>query len=169
MCLPKKPDQTALNEIRARVQHQLERLPLKLEIEDAAREAWDQWYMAQPTSVHNKRLDTIGVRLLALLALSSDKNRVDLATCEAVLAMLRYQLAVRRATDPLDCDNAIAGLEEKIRRVLRSQGSMAERGLRRKTNADRAGLWAYKQAIKNLLGAGDIVQEKPGMYGPAAL
>jgi hypothetical protein len=52
-------------------------------------------------------------------------------------------------TDPIDADNTIAKVEEKIRRFL-SRGALDRRELQRKVHAHRHGLWAFGMAIKNL-------------------
>ena len=64
--------------------------------------------------------------------------------------------AARPPFDPVDAENKIAALEEKIRRVLTAKGPRSTRELRRDTHADRVGLWAFEQALKNLVAAGDI-------------
>jgi hypothetical protein len=46
-------------------------------------------------------------------------------------------------------------MEEKIRRVL-SNGPKKERELKQRVNANRAGIWAFDTAKKNLVRAGEI-------------
>jgi hypothetical protein len=168
VALPKPPDETALCEIRKRIINQIETLDLhtndqvRLEFTDEARECWTGWYENLPESEHIRRLDTIGLRLLALIALTTDKNLVDLETVEIVKSILAYEFAIRKLTDPINADNIIARLEESIRRVLETSGPLKKRDLRRKTHADRCGLWAFDKALENLTNAGDIDKEHQG-------
>jgi hypothetical protein len=153
---PKSPDEEVLKKLRTRIQQQLAKLPLKLSITPEGMKAWQEWYNDVPSSEHTKRLDTIGFRLMGLIALTTDKDSIDLETVRTVTAILDYELRVRILTDPIDADNTISKLEEKIRRALDVRGPLSKRDLRRHTHADRAGLWAFESAIKNLTNAGDI-------------
>jgi hypothetical protein len=155
---PEPPDPEKLNNVRSRIQHQLVRLPLKFDISEEGREIWDAWYGQLPSSEHVRRLDTIGFRLLPLIAITTDKNVIDAETVGTVTSILNYELEVRTLTDPIDADSTISKLEEKIRRVLKTKGPQKERDLRRNTHADRAGLWAFNSAMENLRKAGDIVK-----------
>jgi hypothetical protein len=125
--------------------------------------AWEQWYNMLPASEHSRRLDTIGFRLLGLIALITDKDEVDLETVNTVTAIQKYVLNVRILTDPIDADNTISRLEEKIRRALGARGPLSRRELRRLTHADRAGLWAFEAAVKNLISALDV-QYQSGVF-----
>jgi hypothetical protein len=153
---PEPRDPAKLDEIRGRLLRQLGRLPLSPSIEADAKVAWQEWYEHLPSSVHAKRLDSIGFRLMAVMALTTDKSAIDLETIRRVIAILNYELAVRALTDPIDADRTIARIEETIRRQLRTRGLLSERELRRYTNADRHGLWVFKAALKNLVDAHDV-------------
>jgi hypothetical protein len=156
---PEAPDQLKLDDVRGRIQKQIERLPLTFDITSEGRAAWEEWYKGLPPSEHAKRLDTIGFRLLGLIALTTDKDSVDLETVRTVTAILEYEFNIRRLTDPIDADNKIARLEEGARRVLSTVGPLNKRDLRRRVHADRLGLWAFDTAIANLVRAGDIEVE----------
>jgi hypothetical protein len=153
---PDPPNETDLAAIRERIDAQLRSLPLTVGITPEAKRRWEAWYEALPPSEHVKRLDTIGFRLLPLIALTTEKDLIDLATVEVVCAILDYELRLRMLTDPIDADNKIAAMEERIRRVLRVKGPLTLRDLRRATNADRVGFWALEKALQNLAKAGDV-------------
>jgi hypothetical protein len=106
--------------------------------------------MSQPIkSIHTKRLDTYASRLMILLAVNGLKTTVDLDVVQYATELADWQLEIRKEYDPIDADNMIAKLEEKIRRALRN-GAMRERDLMRKIHAHRSGRWAYDRA-KNIL------------------
>ena len=162
---PKPVEEHILGEIKGRIQRLLARLPLRYEISPDARRHWETWYEALPSSEHVKRLDTIGLRLLPLVALTNDKEIIDMETVDSVCAILDYELRLRIMTDPIDADDRIAKLEEKIRRTLKSRGPLSNRELRRAVHAEREGVWAYQTAIGNLLNVKDVWQDS-GRFFP---
>jgi Protein of unknown function (DUF3987) len=153
---PEARDRGELSALQDRLAKQLARLPLTLDIESDAKRVWEEWYDALQPSEHARRLDAIGFRLMMVLALTTDKARIDLETVKRVLAILDYELRVRVVTDPVNADDRIARLEEKIRRQLKARGSLSERDLRRYCSADREGLWAFRRAIENVRAAKDV-------------
>jgi hypothetical protein len=74
---PQPPDPCRLASIRSELLQQLSRLPLTLEITAEGKEAWEQLYLGLPSSEHVKRIDTLGFRLLALIALTTGKTAID--------------------------------------------------------------------------------------------
>jgi hypothetical protein len=132
----------------------------ELSITPDALAAYDGWYMGLGNSVHAKRLDTYAMRLMPLLAVNDFKDEIDLGTVKKVIELCNHQLIVRQAYDPIDADNATANMEIRIRRVLRAKGTISERDLKRAVHAERAGLYIYQAAIKNLGVAGEIDWDK---------
>lgn len=127
---------------------------IELDIIPSARAAWDKWYMTVEASVHVKRLDGMGLRLMMLLAVNEKKSVIDSSIVQRAIAILNWQLAVRKQYDPVDCDNVVASLEQRIIRSL--SGPKSDRELRRAAHADRCGLWLFDAARKNLQKAGLI-------------
>jgi hypothetical protein len=152
---PEAAPEAEVNALRARIEAQVSRSAVKLDISDPGKARWADWYEHLPASEHTRRLDTIGFRLMALIALSTDKSEVDLETVETVVAMLDYELEFRRLTDPIDADNRIAMLEQKILRQL-ERGPLSTRELQKSVHAHRTGLWAYTAAFQNLLNHGFV-------------
>lgn len=157
---PEPRDEQRLQEIGNRIVMQLPRVPLKLSIELDAKMEWQRWYDALPPSVHAKRLDTIGMRLFKIMAVTMDKTTVDLELVRLVIRILDYELRVREVTDPIDATSTIARMEQKITRQLESRGTLDKGQLRRHTHASRDGLWCFEAALKNLLEAGLILALK---------
>jgi hypothetical protein len=88
---------------------------------------------------------------MSLLAVNDLKTEVDVETVEKVIKLCDHQHRVRQLHDPVDADNAVASLEEKIRRTLRAKGSASSRALKRVLHPERTGLWFYNTALKNLI------------------
>jgi hypothetical protein len=146
-----------LGDLLARIDHAAGTGHLVQRLDDDARELWEGWYAAMPRTIHSRRLDTYGMRLMILLSLSrGDLDLVSADTVRRVCALLNHQLALRQEFDPIDAETTMARMEEQIRRVLRAKGPLTNRDLRRFTNAGRVGLWIFEQAKANLLSAKDI-------------
>ena len=162
---PKETDHDRVERIVKAIARQLDALPKTLGITPEAKARWTDWYLNLSGGVHAKRLDALGFRLMQILALVTDRQIVDLQTVDNTLCILDYELRIRRLTDPIDADNMIARLEEKIRRTLAGRGPLTHRNLLRFVNANRTGLWAFESAISNLKHHGQIRFENSlGIY-----
>jgi hypothetical protein len=137
---------------------QVERV-CEVSLTPGARALYDFWYMNRERSIHVKRLDTYSMRLMPLLAVNELKSEVDEEIVRKVIALANWQLEVRREYDPIDADNKTAAMEEKIRRALKT-GPRTDRELKQSTHANRAGLWFYDTAIKNLEHAEEIHRDR---------
>lgn len=167
IALPKAIPQAAMNTLRERTIRVLERVdeawqhngrrPVPYHLTARALARFETWYLAREGSVFERRLDTYAHRLMILLAATTGADEIDEATVERVVALLGYELEVRRAHDPVDADNAVAVMEEKIRRAL-ARGAMGARELKRACHADRAGIWIWDTSVKNLIKDGEIVE-----------
>ncbi|MGH2368558.1 MAG: hypothetical protein ACRDI2_10170 [Chloroflexota bacterium] len=166
--VPRPIPETRLERLRTAVRQRLDAVdqayranglrPAPYRLTPGALAAFQGWYEARTGSVFERRLDTYGHRLMLLLAVSAGRDVIDEDLVERVVTLLRYQLELRRECDPIDADNTIAALEERIRRTL-ARGAMRGRDLKRRCSYHRAGLWAWEQAVTNLRKAGEIVHE----------
>ena len=127
-----------------------------LKFTSEAKEMYHDWYMNMEQSVHSKRVDVYALRFMPLLAVNELKNIVDTKIVKKVIALCDWQISVRKQNDPIDADNKIAHMEERIRRVLQN-GPRSQRELKQYTNANRSGLWCFKSALKHLEDAEEIV------------
>ena len=164
------PDEGAgagmLEEARKQIKGQIIRVAagLMLDITPDAKAAWEEWYQNLRTSIHTKRLDAIGLRLMMILAATTDKDVIDRETVERIIRILNYELAVRLTTDPIDADTAVARMEIAIRKQLEVRGALTDRDLKQHTNAHRKGLWVFEQALKNLIKAREVVVQGGRKY-----
>ena len=74
---------------------------------------------------------------------------VDGEIVRAVMTFLDYELEVRKALQPIDADNAIAKMEQKIVRQV-DVLTPTKRELARSVHADRAGRWIFQTALENV-------------------
>jgi hypothetical protein len=129
-----------------------------------ARAIFDTWYFGQERSVFTKRLDTYGHRLMPLLAVNELKSEIDAGTAQKVVALLTYQLEARRQADPIDADNAVARLEERIRRLL-GPAPLGKRELERRGHKTRVGSWTWDVALRGMIKGGEVVfDQKTNLY-----
>jgi hypothetical protein len=131
---------------------------LKLNMSAEALALYHGWYMNLERSPHAKRLDTYAMRLMSLLSVNDLKREVDEETARKAIALADWQLEVRRLYDPIDAENTIAKMEQKIRRCLRD-GPQKEWKLKKAVHYERDGLWAYNTAKTNLERAGELVYD----------
>lgn len=152
---------TLVEGLRAKTKEQLEEVwrlepqPSILRLTPGAFERWKTWYEGLEDSLYANRLDTIGLRLMIIFTITTGKGEVDEEIVNAVVALLDYELAVRKLLDPIDAENAIARMEERIRRALQ-RGRMKKRTLAQWVHAHRVGTWVFNTALKNLLREGEI-------------
>jgi hypothetical protein len=159
---PKPKPEAEMARLRDLVKSQVPTGPTDFSISPEGSELWTRWYESRPRSVHATRLDTIGFRLMGLLAVTMDKGEIDSAVVSVVTKILDYEYRVRVATDPINADNKIAGLEQKIRNALSLNRNcwVPERELRQKTHADRTGLFYFNCALKNLATISGEIESK---------
>jgi hypothetical protein len=129
--------------------------PTVYKVDNEATARFDEWYQRREDSIFERRLDTYGHRLMLIHAAMLGRTVIDLEVVEGVIALLDYQLDVRRECDPVDAENSIAQMEEKIRRAL-ARGPLKERELKRRCHYERHGLWIWNKALENLKNAGEV-------------
>jgi hypothetical protein len=134
-------------------------LPVRYRLTPGALACFRTWYDAREGSIFERRLDTYGHRLMLLLAATTGRAEIDEDLARRVVALLRYQLEVRREVDPVDAESLIAGLEEKIRRAL-ARGALKGRDLKKRVHYERVGVWAWEQAVGNLRRTGELVVDR---------
>ena len=144
-----------LNEILSLFRERVE-----MPVEPDAFRLFDKWYLSLESSVHTRRIDTYALRLMPLLAANDCKTLVDVDIVQKVVRLCDWQLETRKLHDPIDCDNSIAKMEEKIRRNLRARGPLRERQIKQVTGANRDGLFVFNNAMKNLMRAREIAWDK---------
>jgi hypothetical protein len=172
--VPQMVPEDALSPLRSRVRDLLAGIdaayaanglrPVPYRLTSGAHDLFRHWYETREGSLFERRLDTYAHRLMVLLAATSGVDIVNETIMEAVISLLRYQLDVRRECDPIDAENTIAALEERIRRIL-ARGAVKGRELKRRCSYNRVGIWAWNTAVANLIVAGEIERDpKADLY-----
>lgn len=162
--LPEAVRFEAVKRLQDRVLAQVERAeqnkPL-LSFDAEARRRWEEWYRAMPETPYAARLDTYGLRLLMLYAVTTESWKITRPLVDAVLPLLDYELAVRRELDPVDAEGVVARMERLILRHL-NKGRMTATRLQDLVNVKHYGLWCFEQAMRNLRAQDWIGQVRAG-------
>lgn len=132
---------------------------LELDLTQNARHMYEEWYLNLERSVHANRLDSYALRFMPLIAVNEGKTVIDTDIVAKTITLMNWQLKVRRMHDPVDADNTLARLEEKIRRIL-GNGPRTERDLKRYTHCKSDGIWYFRTAITNLEKEREIQYDK---------
>jgi len=149
---PKPPNALALQNLSERIHKQLTCPPTNpYKFTQEADDSWAAWYERLPKSEFAKRLDGLGFRLMPILTATCDKTEVDGEIISMVTSMLDHELEVRKALQPIDADNAIAKMEQKVVRVLDIHGPLDRRNLAKYCNAHRTGDWIFRTALENMM------------------
>ena len=136
-----------------------------LQITPEAFEIFSEWYKNTPPSLFTKRLDTYGHRLMILFCANENKTLVTADITERVVKLLEWQRRVREENDVIDAEGKIARMEEGIRRALRKNNQgITRRELQRVTHYNRAGVFVWNSALKNLLSEEILFDSKKQIY-----
>ena len=130
-----------------------------LAIDTDAQKRYNDWYLSLNQSVYTKRIDTYAMRFMALLAVNDDHTTITLPIVDKVIELMQWQINVRQVHDPIDADNNMAKMEQRILRAL-NNGALSDRELKQSTHANRSGLWFYNTAKNNLIKYHEIVFNK---------
>ena len=133
-----------------------------ISLSPAATKTWSDYYPSlEKGGIHAKRLDTYGFRWMILLALSQEEFEISERVVEQVIALNDYELAIRRLYDPIDAENNVAKMEERIRRIMSEHSNRCWtcRELQQRTHSNRVGIWVLKTALENLEKIGEIKKE----------
>jgi hypothetical protein len=98
-------------------------------------------------------------QLMIIFAVNEGAGEIGQDIAERVVSLLRWQKEIRGEYDPVGSENAVARLEEQIRRILKRQ-NRTSRELRQYANADRVGVYLYNAARENLLKDGQIKYDR---------
>jgi hypothetical protein len=137
---------------------------LTLTVSEDAHEYYKNWYFKLPDSIYADRMETYSLRCAIILAVNDLKPQIDLETMKKATALCDWQIEVRREFDPIQAEDRVTEMEERIRRVLQKE-SLTESKIKQKINPWKSenkpiSLWVYSKALKNLKDAKEIAQNK---------
>lgn len=152
----KKPLQLGLHRI---LEHSV--FIRRLKLTEGAKELFQKWYMELRAKKMQaaKRLDTYAHRFMILFSVNDSKDEVDLETVQKVITLMDYELKLRNECDPIDADNKIAAMEERLRRIIQT-GPADIQTLKKRAHYERSGLWVFDTAMKNLQKGREMVWDK---------
>jgi hypothetical protein len=129
---------------------------IALPLTPEADKLWAEFYVELEQSPLTTRLDSMGPRLMSLLAFLADKQEIDAEIVQATLDILEYQRRVREVLQPDDGVTPDAKVENAMLRQLKNRGELSERELKQFSNCGRQGRQACKRALDSLKDAKEI-------------
>jgi hypothetical protein len=167
--IPKSPLESSRQEYGGRVRTLLQQIAEWSKTHDGriclspgAEKLWIDYYPSlEKGGLHAKRLDTYAFRWMSLLALSQEEFEIGKHIVEQAIALIEYELSVRRLYDPIDAESNVAKMEERLRRVMGEQLNRCwtHRELQQRTHSNRVGIWVLRTALENLEKIGEIKKE----------
>jgi hypothetical protein len=160
--LPEPPNEKVLAKLRVRLTKQIKNTPSEFSFTASAKKLWESWYRSLRRNNENelsgtrRRLDTIGIRLAMLIALTTDKREIDDATVRTVTEIMNYAHHVRKAYAPIDAETFDAHVEQAIMRALWTHGPLSRSETNRRANVTRFGKGKFSGAVARLVSADDI-------------
>ena len=143
--IPKKLNEDVRRQIKTDIGDLLkhaETVP-ELKIEPDAEELYRQWYLNQEPSVHDEAVRYLRVTPDDLVAVNGHESAVNVGVVRDVIRLVDWQLEVRKLHDPIDADNKIAAMEEKVRGLF-VVGQSRKARLKAAVNYARCGIWIYR-------------------------
>jgi hypothetical protein len=158
---PMNPNPEALEHLVQRIQQTastLQQQPRRtMTMSPDAEQLWKTFYMENfRDDVEWNRIDTYGFRFMALQTILRDEAQVTKKNVQEVIDLLLYEVATRRAVNPVVAENDFARIEELIRRHLPEGTTMSKRELGRAINAHRYGIRYFDTALFSLQGNHEI-------------
>lgn len=174
---PPDPDSNRVGQLRERLKGLVKEVRSKIHnksdavaIDFASREAaqmWTDFYEKEidPEDKVQNRIDTIGERLMMIVALAQGRFEIEEATVKAVLEFLRYEVGLRRLFYPHIAANAVATIQQRITARLPQIGdSMSRRQLYRAVHGERYGTDIFEKALDGLVRESILRRGTPGSY-----
>lgn len=136
--------------------------PRVLKMDPEAEAIWQKFYENFGDGPEWNRIDTYGLRLMALQTVLRGEGTVTKENVQQVVDALQYEVAVREAVNPIIAENPIAQMEETIRRHFPEDKTLKKRDLQRATNYTRHGIEIFNRALNNMVTNEEIIEEKNG-------
>jgi hypothetical protein len=127
-----------------------------IEMDEDAEDRMNQWYKSYERNDFTKRLESYGLRLLQIMAISEKKTEIDLDMVERVITLLEWQKRVREAYQPTEYTSVMAQIENLIRNVVKANPMIAEGRIKNKIRAKRFETWKVDKAFENLTKSGEL-------------
>ena len=131
-----------------------------------AEEAWMEYYRPLRLSGDRlaERLDSYGLRLVTLFAVSRGEDEISQDTVSRVVELLEYQRAARRLVQPVEAESLDAALAQHVLRVLaNAPGVLVKRSaLYRAVHAERYGPDCFTRVLRGLGSIGHVEKENEG-------
>ena len=125
----------------------------RFKVTKKAKKVFDRWYADLPNSISSDRLDYYGHRLMVLLAVNEEKERIESELVERVIKGVNLEMKVREQYQPFGAETKLVKVEESIRRQLTKHGPLSKKELQINIHYTRYGITLFQRALDNLMKA----------------
>jgi hypothetical protein len=128
-----------------------------IEISLEAEKRMDEWYKSFERTEFTTRIESYGLRILMIMAVSEGKTTIDLDMAERVISLLDWQVKVRDTYQPQDYTDTMSRIENLIRRAVKKNPWIDEGILLKNIHSARFDSWKVDKAFENLLRNKELV------------
>jgi len=122
-----------------------------LELDLDAYDLLQEWYMSCKSGDSTKRLETYGLRILMIMALSEKKHNIDAEMAGRCIQLLEWQKEVREVYHPVEFVNASAQIENLIRKCVMARSGITKKNLLLQIGSNRFEIQKVDRAILSLV------------------
>lgn len=130
--------------------------PSVIEVDPDALQLLQEWYEFCESSDYTKRLETYGLRILMLMALSEKKFTIDESMAKRCIQLLEWQKEVREAYHPMEYTSITAQIENLIRKAVMLHSGIPKGQLLSRIGSKRFETWKVEKAIETLVKSREI-------------
>jgi len=123
-----------------------------LELDLDAYDLLQEWYMSSKSGGDStKRLETYGLRILMIMALSEKKHVIDVEMAKRCIQLLDWQKEVREIYHPVEFANITAQIENLIRKCIMAHPGITKRNLFNQIGSKRFDIQRVDKAVESLI------------------
>jgi len=127
-----------------------------MEVDSEALDLLQEWYESCEASDFTKRLETYGLRILMLMALSEKKRSINEDMAKRCIQLLEWQKEVRESYQPVEYTSVVAQIENLIRKAVMIHSGISKSQLLSRIGAKRFETWKVDKAIETLIKSKEI-------------
>jgi hypothetical protein len=165
IAIPQEPDPESYRELQARVKAcytAIKANQREFEINREAFELWEAFYATFEDGEEWNRIDAYAYRLMTLQAILTSQTSITAEIMQDIIRISKYEVESRVHVSPVIAENQLAMVEQIIRKHLQFGETVTRRELQRRINAGRYGITHFNNALRNLIGAGELQSEERG-------
>jgi len=110
----------------------------------------DEWYKSFESGEYTARLETYGLRILQIMAISEQKE-INLNMAKRCIKLLEWQREVREAYQPVEYTSVMARIENSLRKAVMTYSGITKGQLLSRIGSKKFETWKVEKALENLI------------------